>query len=130
MIFLLLVALNDIHAWYFCDVCTGPAHPIFCLPTITPPHNLNFPHPFIIFIIFYIFTSLNQPYPCYCSETCTQPTNSIFFVFHVAPGLCHLDYSFSVCKISHKLQCIIIHTVKNLYNLYVTPCIFDMSYKY
>ena len=101
--FLLLVALNHIHVWYFCDVSTGPTHPISCLPT-TPPHNLNFPQPFVIFIISYIFTSLNQSYPCYCSETCTEPTNSNFFVFHVAPGLCHLDYSFSVCKISHKLN--------------------------
>ena len=104
MIFLLLVALNRIHGWYFCDVCTGPAHPIFCLSTTTLQHNLNFPQPFVIFIIFYIFTSLSQSYPCYCSETCTDKTNSIFFVFHVVPGLCHLDYSFSVCKISQKLN--------------------------
>ena len=104
VIFLLLVTLNHIHVWYFCDVCTGPAHPIFCLPTTTPPYNLNFLQSFEIFIISYIFTSLSQSYPCYCSETCTEPTNSIFFVFHVAPGLCHLDYSFSVCKISHKVN--------------------------
>ena len=104
VIFLLLVALNHIHVWYFCNVCTGPTHPISYLPTTTPPHKLNFRQPFVIFIISYIFTSLNQSYPCYCSETCTEPTNSIFFVFDVAPGLCHLDYSFSVCKISHKLN--------------------------
>ena len=104
VIFLRLVALNHIHIWYFRNVCTGPTYPISCLPTTTPPHNLNFPQPFVIFIISYIFTSLNQSYPCYCSETCTEPTNSIFFIFHVAPGLCHLDYSFSVCKISHKLN--------------------------
>ena len=104
VIFLLLVALNHIHGWYFCDICTGPTNPIFCLPTTTPPHNFNFPQPFVIFIISYIFTSLSQSYPCYCSETCTEPTNSIFFVFHVAPGLCHLDYSSSVRKISHKLK--------------------------
>ena len=102
--------INDIKgemqyaSWYFCDISTGPTHPISCLPTTTPPHNLNFSQPFVIFIIFYIFTSLNQSYPCYCSETCTEPTNSIFFVFHVAPGLCHLDFSFSVCNISHKLN--------------------------
>ena len=104
VIFLLLVALNHIHVWYFCNVCTGPTHPISCLPTTTPPHNLNFPQPFVIFITSYIFTPLNQSYSCYCSETCTEPTNSIFFVFHVAPGLCHLDYYFSVYKISHKLN--------------------------
>ena len=103
-VLVLLVAINHIPIWYFCNVCTGPTHPISCIPTTTPPHNLNFPQPFVIFIISYIFTSLNQSYPCYCSETCTEPTNSIFFVFHVAPGLCHLDYSFSVCKISHKLN--------------------------
>ena len=134
VIFPLLVELNHIHVWYFCDVgCTGPAHPIFCLPATIPPHNLNFPQPFVIFIIFYILTSLSQSYPCYCSETCTEPTNSIF-VFHVTPGLCHLDFSFSVCKISHKLNFCFIYlyllkiTVKNMFNLYVTLCIFDIRH--
>ena len=61
-------------------------------------------------------------------------------VFHVAPGLCHLDYSFRLFKISHKLNfcfiylfllkitvlCIVIHTVKNVYNLYVTLCKLDL----
>ena len=57
VILLPLVAVNHIHLWYFCNVCTGPTHPISCLPTTTPPHNLNFPQPFVIFIISYIFTS-------------------------------------------------------------------------
>ena len=104
------------------------------------PFSVFLPLHLHIFNISYIFTSLNQPYPCYCSETCTEPTHSIFFVFHVAPGLCHLDYSFSVryhtnlifvlytyvLKIT--VLCIVIHTVKNMFNLYVTLCIFDISH--